>query len=427
MTAISEATILDTMYRHPGHSINIYILMTLTVDEIQSLVLEMGSHTTRAGYSGDDCPQAVFPTITSSRGTVGMLYDPTQDYHTLTTDPDTRQKVMASAFTRLSVDPKEFPLLLIDNNTSSNGDERQGMAELAFETFNVPALYFGKTAVMAMFGAGRHTGIVVEGGARGTVVVPVLEGIPVNGAVSSGCIGGDYLDRELDLLLSQSHADYYSDITLGHELIKSKQPVGLGEAPKFTRKPGQYQSPTDSFLALCKQAVVRECREGVVQMAESGAHDKELALRPPRYHEFPCGYNKNFGVERFRLGELLFSGNRETGEPGLTQLLSESVQKLGDLNDLSATSNNQILSTLVVAGGLTLTPGYLDRLVQDTKLVPNTLSRVKVQAAGTAMERRNAAWLGGSILASLGSMQSFWMTKQEYMEHGPGLLTRRFP
>jgi actin-related protein len=34
---------------------------------------------------------------------------------------------------------------------------------------------------------------------------------------------------------------------------------------------------------------------------------------------------------------------------------------------------------------------------------------------------------GGSILASLGSFQQMWMSKQEYDEHGPGLVHRKCP
>lgn len=34
---------------------------------------------------------------------------------------------------------------------------------------------------------------------------------------------------------------------------------------------------------------------------------------------------------------------------------------------------------------------------------------------------------GGSILASLGSFQQMWMSKQEYEEHGPALIHRKAP
>lgn len=47
-------------------------------------------------------------------------------------------------------------------------------------------------------------------------------------------------------------------------------------------------------------------------------------------------------------------------------------------------------------------------------------------AAGPT-ERGLCAWLGGSILASLGSFHDMWMTKQEYAEYGSLLIDRKCP
>ena len=46
---------------------------------------------------------------------------------------------------------------------------------------------------------------------------------------------------------------------------------------------------------------------------------------------------------------------------------------------------------------------------------------------GHAVERRFSVWIGGSILASLGSFQQMWMSKAEYEEHGKALIHRRAP
>ena len=53
--------------------------------------------------------------------------------------------------------------------------------------------------------------------------------------------------------------------------------------------------------------------------------------------------------------------------------------------------------------------------------------RVKVASAGGGAERRIAAWLGGSILASLGSFHEMWVAKAEYEEHGHTILDRKCP
>lgn len=44
-----------------------------------------------------------------------------------------------------------------------------------------------------------------------------------------------------------------------------------------------------------------------------------------------------------------------------------------------------------------------------------------------AVERRQSVWIGGSVLASLGSFQQMWLSKAEYEEYGPGLIHKKAP
>lgn len=40
-------------------------------------------------------------------------------------------------------------------------------------------------------------------------------------------------------------------------------------------------------------------------------------------------------------------------------------------------------------------------------------------------ERKYLVWIGGSVLASLGSFSSQWITRSEYDEYGPGIVHRK--
>lgn len=51
--------------------------------------------------------------------------------------------------------------------------------------------------------------------------------------------------------------------------------------------------------------------------------------------------------------------------------------------------------------------------------------RVKMHAA-PGQERINSAWLGGSVLASLGTFHQLWISKQEYEEVGPNVCELRW-
>lgn len=56
-------------------------------------------------------------------------------------------------------------------------------------------------------------------------------------------------------------------------------------------------------------------------------------------------------------------------------------------------------------------PGIADRLQKEiTALAPST-TKVKIIAPP---ERKYSVWIGGSILASLSTFQSMWISKEEY-------------
>ena len=54
-----------------------------------------------------------------------------------------------------------------------------------------------------------------------------------------------------------------------------------------------------------------------------------------------------------------------------------------------------------------------------TALAPSTM-KIKVIAPP---ERKYSVWIGGSILASLSTFQQKWISKGEYNESGPSILS----
>jgi actin-like protein 6A len=68
-----------------------------------------------------------------------------------------------------------------------------------------------------------------------------------------------------------------------------------------------------------------------------------------------------------------------------------------------------------------------ERLDRELLELAPQAARVRVTTHQNATERRFSVWLGGSILGSLGSFHQLWMSKQEYDEHGAGLIHRKSP
>ena len=77
---------------------------------------------------------------------------------------------------------------------------------------------------------------------------------------------------------------------------------------------------------------------------------------------------------------------------------------------------------IVLSGGSTLFPGLQHRLAKEmTSLAPPTM-KIKVVAAP---ERKYSVWIGGSILASLATFQTMWITKEEFEDAGPSIVHRK--
>ncbi|MCL4126739.1 UNVERIFIED_CONTAM: hypothetical protein GTU68_051399 [Idotea baltica] len=86
-----------------------------------------------------------------------------------------------------------------------------------------------------------------------------------------------------------------------------------------------------------------------------------------------------------------------------------------------------LYSGVVVTGGNTLLTGFVDRLNRDLLSRTPQNMKFKLIAATESAARRFGAWNGGSILASLGSFQQMWISKQEYEESGKSQIDRKCP
>jgi actin len=121
--------------------------------------------------------------------------------------------------------------------------------------------------------------------------------------------------------------------------------------------------------------------------------------------------------ERFKCPELLFRPSLDYQEGGgIHELVSESImQSLPDIR-------KGLFANIVLAGGSTMFQGLPERLEQEiVRLAP---SDVKVRVVAPP-DRKYAAWIGGSILASLATFPAMAITQEVYNDAGPGVVNHR--
>ena len=131
------------------------------LEDSQILVVDNGSGVTKAGFSGEDAPRSIFPSIVGRPKNLNVLIgveckdeylgDVAQQKRGLlkisnpiergiVKDWDLMEKIWNHTFyVELRVSPDEHPVLLTEAPLSARST-REKIAEIMFETFKVPAL-----------------------------------------------------------------------------------------------------------------------------------------------------------------------------------------------------------------------------------------------------------------------------------------------
>ena len=94
------------------------------------------------------------------------------------------------------------------------------------------------------------------------------------------------------------------------------------------------------------------------------------------------------------------------------------------INAVDIETRAHLLTNVVVTGGSSLLYGFTERLHNEL-LFAYPGPRVRIQATGSVPDRKFAGWIGGSILASLGTFHQMWVSRQEYQEFGAGIVEKR--
>lgn len=153
----------------------------------------------------------------------------------------------------LELPPSSHPVMMTDSPLS-NSQDRSRMAQVAFETLNVPALNISNTASLALYACSRTTGVVVDSGEDVTHIVPIQHGIPIRAKTLRIDIGGRDLAESVafstgevlhvarDILAKTGYValDHLEEVEV-YRAGRSRPPEGVKE---------NYELPDGSVLAM---------------------------------------------------------------------------------------------------------------------------------------------------------------------------------
>ncbi|KAL8424583.1 hypothetical protein Efla_003699 [Eimeria flavescens] len=371
-----------------------------------------------------------------------------------------------SPFGGLGVWTHEHPILVVEP-TLASPSLREALAAAVFEDLQVPAAFFASAAATAAFAMGRSTALVVELGSAGGSVAAVCDGYTLRRGIQRFPVGGNFLDRQIELVLLQQLQQQQQQQTerlvlplfTASRRRQLKKPDSSGASSSSSSLNCSNSLLHRSTAELLRQAreaccVVRSYGEGSLSLSgqqqnkgakSGGGADTPEDASAPMSYELPDGTPIDCVGIRYAVGELLFQPKAalealQAIQPAaLRQHPEELLQGFAGLPSAVADCvyasdvdvRRDLLSAVILTGGLSLTPGLPDRFSDELHSEAfgpcsnNSGLKVRVVCPSSHTERRSAAWLGGSILASLGTFQELWISKQEYDEYGSTILEKR--
>jgi hypothetical protein len=244
-------------------------------------------------------------------------------------------------------------------------------------------------------------------------VTPVSDGMILKKGVKTSPLGGNYLSQQTRMMFAQQQP--YVPL-VPHFMIKSKSPVDAGQPSLATYRKFEVP-PTDSFRAFQEERVLHEFKESVVELWPGpgklsagngqGQTNEDVAARnsPGKTFEMPDGWNQVFGVERFKVGEALYdekAAYTDADHPAPTK--DQTIPELiaASLSAVDQDVRPHLLNNILIVGAGSFQKGLVRRFDMEIKQMfpsPN----VRLSAPSNYYDRSYASWIGGSILASLGS------------------------
>ena len=428
----------------------------MSVDLKNSVVIDNGTGFTKMGYAGNLDPDFVFPTAIADLAKKSSLSVSTKndEYNYYIGDEAVRiaaesqnhtlfypmQKGIVenwdmmekywhqSIYNYLKCDPQEHYFVLTEPPMNPP-ENRENVAEIFFETFNVPGLYIGVQAVFALMGCNSTfeenssteldglisedqrkaiselTGVVVDSGDGVTHVVPICDGYVLGSNIKHIPIAGRSITKFMEQMIRERAEPIKTeDLYLATMDLKEKHGYVaddlLEEYANFDTK------QEDEMTKMPKQSKYFKKFKGIGKIS-----GQEYKIR--------VGYELFLGPESFFSPEII----DKNWKMSLDETIDNTIQQC------PIDYRRKLYSNIVMSGGSTQFKNFDIRLMNslqvrvDDRLAKNSTKDFKPKPIDVCvtnnLAQKHVVWLGGSTLASSKDFGRIVHTREEYLEKGP--------
>ena len=371
-------------------------------DDVSSVVVDIGTDTTRLGYAGEDQPQSV------STSNIGIIRDGGErDGEIITSEPyinferkhfEVGTIVDSDGFItdfdkfevflenrledNLHLKVNESPLLFTEPN-EHNKEHRLKLTEIMFEKCGIPCMFICKNAVLSSFSCGKSTCLVLDSGHSTTYAAPVHDGYILHNSTLKYKIGGKYISDKL-------HDHMKSKGVVVHPRYAFEKVVD-GENVRVNLK--DTEGYTDSYRNYHVYKILKLFKEECSLVSDIPLSEKKMENIKPFEYELPDGNRFEIGGERCLYPEVFFSGvdviNQELKKKskdlqmdsdvaGLKGFLGVQHAITESINQTDLDIRKELYSNILATGGNSMTQGFLARLQKELPDIAPQNLRVKV-------------------------------------------------
>ena len=364
-------------------------------DGNKSIVIDNGSFNIKAGFGGDEGPKIVIRNVIGeNKYDYGKIEGDEKKIfigeealrkidklnikfpmkRNIIKDWDIMEKIWKHIFkNELKVNPEEYKIL-ITQPIKNIKENKEKIAEIMFESFNIPGLYLADSTLLSLFGTGKFTGMVIDMGDGSTQFSPIYDKKLLEDKCERINIGGKDITKYMRKILNKK----------GYKFEKESE-----------------------------KRIAREIKEKVCYISLS--KDK---VKPFEY-ELPDGNLVNIKEERTKAPEAFIFDSSLIFKEGksIPQICHDIIQKC-DKN-----LQKELYNNIVLTGGNSMFKGLPERFTQEIKELAGQSMKNKIKVIAYP-ERKFGAWIGGANMP-FDELDDKLISKDEYEENGSNIVHKK--